>query len=98
MRYFFAAARPSLVAATAVGQAAPVTLAATPSTVIWGYYSAKAKPVLNVHSGDTVRIQTLSTCGPNHRLEEEGVAAADIPSCNADIYREVKIRVRADIF
>jgi acetamidase/formamidase len=90
MRYLFAAATPLLVAATAVGQAAPVTLAATPSTVIWGYYSAKAKPVLNVHSGDIVRIQTLSTCGSNDRLEEEGVAAADIPSYNADIYREVK--------
>src|SRR3984885_891473 len=90
MRYLFAAATPFLVAATAVGQAAPVTLAATPSTVIWGYYSAKAKPVLNVHSGDVVRIQTLSTCGSNDRLEEEGVAAADIPSYNADIYREVK--------
>jgi acetamidase/formamidase len=90
MRYLFAAATPFLVAATAVGQAAPVTLAATPSTVIWGYYSSKAKPVLNVHSGDVVRIQTLSTCGSNDRLEEEGVAAADIPSYNADIYREVK--------
>jgi acetamidase/formamidase len=90
MRYLFAAATPFLVVATAVGQAAAVTLAATPSTVIWGYYSAKAKSVLTVHSGDTVRIQTLSTCGSNDRLEEEGVAATDIPSYNADIYREVK--------
>src|ERR1700730_14139158 len=90
MKYFFAAAGPLLVAAAAAGQSAPVTLAATPSTVIWGYYSAKAKPGLTVHSGDTVRVQTLSTCGSNDRLEEEGVAAADIPSYNADIYREVK--------
>ena len=90
MKYFFAAAGPLLVAAAAAGQSAPVTLAATPSTVIWGYYSAKAKPVLTVHSGDTVRVQTLSTCGSNDRLEEEGVAPADIPSYNADIYREVK--------
>ena len=90
MRYFFAAAGPLLVAAAAAGQSAPVTLAATPATVIWGYYSAKAKPVLTVHSGDTVRVQTLSTCGSNDRLEEEGVAPADIPSYNADIYREVK--------
>jgi acetamidase/formamidase len=90
MRYLFAVATPLLMAATAAGQAVPVTLAATPSTVVWGYYSAKAKPVLSVHSGDIVRIQTLSTCGSNDRLEEEGVAAADIPSYNADIYREVK--------
>jgi len=65
------------------------TLNATPTTVVWGYYSAHAKPVLTVHSGETVRMQTLSTCGSNERLEEEGVAAADIPSYNADIYREV---------
>jgi len=74
----------------ASGQTAPATLAASPSTVVWGYYSAKAKPVLTVHSGDAVRIQTLSTCGSTERLVGEGVAAADIPSYNADIYREVK--------
>src|ERR1700733_10872287 len=90
MKYFFAAAGPLLVAAAAAGQSAPGTLTATPSTVIWGYYSAQAEPVLTVHSGDTVRVQELSTGGCNDRLEEEGVAAADIPSYNADIYREVK--------
>src|SRR5579862_3311421 len=89
MKCLFAAAAPLLTAAIAAGQAAPTTLPASPSTVIWGYYSAKAKPVLTVHSGDTVRIQTLSTCGPTDRLTEEGVAASDIPSYNADIYREV---------
>lgn len=73
-------------------QTPTATLQATPSTVVWGYYSAKAKPVLTVHSGDTVRIQTLSTCGPTERLESEGVAAADIPSYNAEVYREVKER------
>jgi acetamidase/formamidase len=78
--------------AMALGQAPTATLPASPSTVVWGYYSAKAKPVLTVHSGDTVRIQTLSTCGSTERLEEEGVAAADIPAYNADIYREVKDR------
>jgi len=89
MKCLFAAAAPFLFAAIAAGQAAPIKLPASPSTVVWGYYSAKAKPVLTVHSGDTVRIQTLSTCGPTDRLKEEGVAAADIPSYNADIYREV---------
>jgi acetamidase/formamidase len=89
MKFLFAAAAPFLFAAIARGQAAPITLPASPSTVVWGYYSAKAKPILTVHSGDTVRIQTLSTCGPNERLTEEGVSASDIPSYNADIYREV---------
>jgi acetamidase/formamidase len=90
MKSLFAAAAPFLFVASAVGQATPVTLSATPSTVVWGYYSSKAKPVLTVHSGDTVRIQTLSTCGPTERLISEGVAASDVPSYNADIYREVK--------
>jgi len=73
-----------------MAQGAPVKLPASPSTVAWGYYWAKAKPVLTVHSGDTVEIQTESTCGSNERLMGEGVAASDIPSYNADIYAQVK--------
>jgi len=79
-----------LFSIAAMSQSGPIVLPASPQTVVWGYYSAKAKPVLTVHSGDTVRIQTLSTCGSNERLIEEGVAASDIPSYNADVYREVK--------
>ena len=63
------------------------TLLATPTTVAWGYYSAQAKPVLTVHSGDTVKIQTLSTCGAPERLKSLGVAEADIPSYVGDIYK-----------
>ena len=74
MKHVLAAAMPLLLTGVVAAQTAPVNLPATPSTVVWGYYSAKAKPVLTVHSGDTVRIQTLSTCGPTERLEEEGVA------------------------
>jgi len=65
------------------------TLLATPTTVAWGYYSAKAKPVLTVNSGDTVTIQTLSTCGPAERLESLGVAPGDIPDDVRKIYAEV---------
>jgi acetamidase/formamidase len=83
MKCLLAAAAPFLFAAVAAGQ---TTLSATPSTVVWGYYWSKAKPVRTVHSGDTVKIQTLSTCGPTDRLLKEGVAASDIPSYNADIY------------
>jgi len=87
--------RPLLVAmvvfsTVTVAAQSTVNLPASPSTVVWGYYSAKAKPVLTVHSGDAVRIQTLSTCGSTERLVEQGVAAADVPGYNADIYREVK--------
>ena len=90
MRMILTLAAGLAVTPMALGQAPTATLPASPSTVVWGYYSAKAKPVLTAHSGDTVRIQTLSTCGSTERMEEEGVAAADIPAYNADIYREVK--------
>src|SRR5580698_9843010 len=63
------------------------TLLATPTTVAWGFYSAQAKPVLTIKSGDTVKIQTLSTCGPRQRLESLGVAPADIPAYVDDIYK-----------
>ena len=65
------------------------TLLATPTTVAWGYYSARAKPVLTVKSGDTVTIQTLSTCGPPERLKTLGIAEADIPPYVTDIYTKV---------
>ena len=62
------------------------TLLATPETVVWGSYNAQAKPALTVHSGDTVVMQTLSTCGAPARLESLGVAKADIPQYVRDIY------------
>jgi acetamidase/formamidase len=65
------------------------TLLATPSTVAWGYYSAHAKPVLTVNSGDTVIMQTASTCGPPERLQSEGVAPAQIPAWLAPLYAGV---------
>jgi acetamidase/formamidase len=68
---------------------APQTLLATPTTVAWGYYSARAKPVLTVKSGDTVTIQTLSTCGSPERLKTLGIAEADIPPYVTDIYAKV---------
>jgi acetamidase/formamidase len=73
----------------ALAQQATQTLLATPTTVAWGYYSARAKPVLTVKSGDTVTIQTLSTCGPPERLKTLGIAEADIPPYVADIYAKV---------
>ena len=90
MKQLIAAAAGLFCTFPSLAQAPAATLPATPATVVWGYYSAKTKPVLTVHSGDTVRIQTLSTCGSTERLIGEGVAPSDIPSYNADIYREVK--------
>jgi acetamidase/formamidase len=70
--------------------AADYTLLAGPQTVAWGYYSGLAKPVLTVHSGDTVRMQSLSTCGPPERMVAGGVKLQQIPSYTAPIYDEVK--------
>ena len=66
------------------------TLLAKPDTVAWGYYSGMAKPALTVKSGDTVTMQTLSTCGPRERLLKGGVKAEDIPAYTDAIYNEVK--------
>ena len=70
------------------------TLLATPTTVAWGYYSAQAKPVLTVHSGDTVIMQTASTCGPPDRLEAEGVKPSEIPAWLDPLYKGVPISDR----
>lgn len=79
----------SLLLAAPLSQAADYTLAASPTTIVWGYYSAHAKPVLTVHSGDTVRIQTASSCPAPERLEQLGVKAADIPQYDRDIHDKV---------
>ena len=76
-----------LAVSAAPAQQPTQTLLATPTTVAWGFYSAQAKPVLTIKSGDTVKIQTLSTCGPRQRLESLGVARADIPAYVDDIYK-----------
>ena len=80
------------ISALALGAGLPArgqtqqTLLATPSTVAWGYYSAKAKPAITVHSGDTVVMQTASTCGPPQRLLANGVKQADIPDWLGKLY------------
>jgi len=84
--------RALLLTCIMMGTSAPLmatdfTLLATPTTVAWGYYSGMAKPALTVHSGDTVRMQTLSTCGPPERMEKQGVKPEDIPSYTAAIYK-----------
>ncbi|HYL37497.1 MAG TPA: acetamidase/formamidase family protein [Bryobacteraceae bacterium] len=71
------------------GLAENFELKAGPSTVVWGYYAASAKPVLRIHSGDTVRIETVSTGSPS-RFEAAGVPASQIPDSFRTIYKEVK--------
>src|SRR3954464_13117386 len=64
-------------------------LKATPATVAWGYYWSAAKPVLTIHSGDTVEMQTLTTSSPTS-LANNGVKPEDIQQELKTIYAEVK--------
>ncbi len=84
-KWLFAAALLPLTLAAQTTQ----TLLATPSTLAWGYYSARAKPVLSVHSGDTVIMQTVSTCGPPQRMIDGGVPAAQVPAWLGALYERV---------
>jgi acetamidase/formamidase len=72
-------------------QAATYALKATPGTVAWGNYDAKAKPVLTIQAGDTVVIDTLLTNSPAG-LEKNGVAPADVQQSLRDVYDQVKDR------
>jgi len=65
------------------------TLKPAPKTVAWGYYDAKATPVLRIKSGDTVEIQTLITNSPK-RLEDAGVPPDQIEQSLRDITDQVK--------
>jgi acetamidase/formamidase len=78
-----------LFGAASSAMAADFQLAASPSTVVWGYYSAQAKPALTVHSGDTVRIQTVSSCPPPDGLESLGVRREDIPQYDRDVHEQI---------
>jgi acetamidase/formamidase len=48
-------------------------LEATPATVAYGYYWSEAKPVLTIHSGDIIDVDTLLTKTP------AGLAKAGVP-------------------
>lgn len=74
---------------SAIVRGADFDLPASPSTVAWGYYSAQVKPALTIHSGDTVRVHTLSTCSIQ-RMEAAGVPGSVIPQYDRDIHEQVK--------
>src|SRR6185295_10432690 len=52
-------------------------LAASPSTVAYGYYWADARPVLGIASGDVIDVDTLITSTPM-ALEQAGVPPGKI--------------------
>ncbi len=73
---------------TAVCRGETFELKATPSTIVWGYYAASSKPVLKIRSGDSVRVETVSTGSPK-MFEAAGVAADRISPALSQIYAEV---------
>src|SRR5947207_10012189 len=64
------------------------TLKATPKTVAWGYYDAKAEPVLRIQTGDTVVFETLITNSPTG-LEKAGVPPDQVQQSLRDITKGV---------
>jgi acetamidase/formamidase len=63
-------------------------LSASPETVAWGYYDAKAKPVLSIASGDVIDVDTMLTSSPD-RLEAMGLAPERVQQSLRDIYARV---------
>jgi acetamidase/formamidase len=66
-------------------------LKATPPVVHWGYLSSELKPVLSIQPGDTVLIETLSSCCPEE-YQAAGVPLEKIPHALIEICRIVKDR------
>ncbi len=80
-----------ILAVTVAALAQPSTthrLAATPKTVVWGYYAADTPAALRVNSGDSVEIETVLTSSPR-RLEGAGVPPDQVEPSLRAIYKEV---------
>jgi acetamidase/formamidase len=83
-------------AAAAAAKAPDATLRSTPDTVVWGYLTSDAPPVLTVKSGQTVRIDTISQAGlttaddPVTFYGRGGIAANGVLKDMSDIYRDVR--------
>ncbi|MDB5468039.1 MAG: acetamidase [Phenylobacterium sp.] len=84
-----------LLTASSVASAQPAgqtfVLEATPTTVAWGNYDAAAKPVLTIHSGDTVVFHTLLTSSPT-ALEKAGVPSGQVEASLRDVFAHVTDR------
>jgi acetamidase/formamidase len=72
-----------------VVSAADYQLKASPETIVWGYYSAAAKPILRIKSGDTVTIDTMITSSPD-RLAAAGLQPDQVEPELRAIYDKVK--------
>jgi acetamidase/formamidase len=80
------------LAATASATAAEYTLMPSPQTVQIGHFSAAAKPVLTVESGDIVTIETAAAMEPEEIDRSGVVPPSAVPDYVRAIYRDVKDR------
>lgn len=55
----------------------PHILSPSPDTVVWGYYWSETPPVLEIKSGDFVKVHTLITSNPSE-LEAIGIPADEV--------------------
>jgi acetamidase/formamidase len=65
------------------------SLKPTPQTVAWGYYDARKPPVLRVHSGDTVEIQTLLASASPAQLEAAGLPSDQVEPSLREVFQKV---------
>jgi len=72
-------------------QAETHELKLTPANVHWGYYDARVKPVLQIASGDTVRVETM-VAGGLERLTPAGVKDQEIPDSLKQVEKSVSER------
>jgi acetamidase/formamidase len=79
------------LALTAAAQAETFSLHVAPETVAWGNYDASRKPVLRIHSGDTVIFDTLLTNSPTG-LEKNGVPPGQVQQTLRDVFDHVTDR------
>jgi acetamidase/formamidase len=92
------AIRIAVLAAVATLAAAPCTYAAEytlmpgPQTVQIGHFSAAARPVLTVESGDIVTIETAAALEPEEIDRSGVVPPSAVPDYVRAIYRDVKDR------
>jgi acetamidase/formamidase len=91
MKHYGLAALALTMGLTAQAHAETFTLKVTPETVAWGNYDAAAKPVLRIHSGDTVVFETLLTNSPAG-LERNGVPPEQIEKSLRDVFDHVSDR------
>lgn len=64
------------------------SLTVSPQSICWGYYWSRARPVLHVHSGDRVQIQTVS--GNPNRLLASGLRPEDLQPALKEVYEKVQ--------